>query len=90
MTSSTSPANRPDKKYWLDDPSNVDKIFYGLALICIGLFLTDLFYHKHAYFAFEDWFGFFAWYGFLCCVALVLLAKQMRKLVKRNEDYYGD
>ena len=90
MTSSTSPANRPNKKYWLDDPSNVDKIFYGLALICIGLFLTDLFYHKHAYFVFEDWFGFFAWYGFLCCVALVLLAKQMRKLVKRNEDYYGD
>jgi hypothetical protein len=54
------------------------------------LFLADFFYHKHVNFAFEHWFGFFAWYGFVCCVALVLLAKQIRKLVKRDEDYYGD
>ncbi len=54
------------------------------------LLLGDLLYHKHATFGFESWFGFFAWYGFICCVALVLLAKQMRKVVKRDEDYYGD
>ena len=52
--------------------------------------LLDFFYHKHIYFPFENWFGFFAWFGFIACVILVLLAKQMRKLVKRNEDYYGD
>jgi transposase len=90
MTAPTPPADRPERKYWLDDRRNVDKIFYGLALICAGLFLADFFYHKHVTFAFEDWFGFFAWYGFICCVTLVLLAKQMRKLVKRDEDYYGD
>ena len=78
------------KTGWLDDRCNVDKIFYGLALTCAGLFLADFFYHKHANFTFESWFGFFAWYGFVCCVALVLLAKQMRKWVKRDEDYYGD
>lgn len=90
MTFPTSPADQPERKRWLDEPRHVDKIFYGLVLICAGLFLADWFYHKHIYFAFEGWFGFFAWYGFLCCVALVLLAKQMRKWVKRNEDYYGD
>ncbi len=81
---------QPEKTYWLDDPRNVDWIFYGLVLVCAGLFLADFFYHKHVNFAFEGWFGFFAWYGFICCVALVLLAKQMRKWVKRDEDYYGD
>ena len=90
MTDPTPLADRPERKYWLDDRRNVDKIFYGLALICAGLFLADFFYHKHVSFSFEGWFGFFAWYGFICCVTLVLLAKQMRKLVKRDEDYYGD
>lgn len=81
---------RTEKKYWLDNPRNVDKIFYGLVVVCAVLLLSDFVYHKHTTFGFEGWFGFFAWYGFICCVALVLLAKQMRKVVKRNEDYYGD
>ena len=90
MTDSTPPVDRSERKYWLDDRRNVDKIYYGLGLICAGLYLADFLYHKHVNFAFENWLGFFAWYGFICCVALVLLAKQMRKLVKRDEDYYGD
>ena len=90
MAEPTSPADRPARKYWLDDRRNVDKIFYGLVLACAGLFLADWFYHKHVNFAFENWFGFFAWYGLICCVALVLLAKRLRKWVKRDEDYYGD
>ena len=90
MSDPTSHADHPERKYWLDGRRNVDKIFYGLTLVCAGLFLADLFYHKHVNFAFENWFGFFAWYGFVCCVALVLLATQMRKWLKRDEDYYGD
>lgn len=81
---------RPEKSYWLDRKSNVDKIFWGLVLICGGLFCADFFYHKHINFEFEHWLGFYGWYGFVCCVSLVLLAKQMRKVVKRDEDYYGD
>ncbi len=90
MTAPSPDADRPEKKYWLDEPRHVDQFFYGLVGICIVLLLGDLLYHKHATFSFESWFGFFAWYGFICCVALVLLAKQMRKVVKRDEDYYGD
>ena len=90
MSDPTSHADRPERKYSLDDRRKVDKIFYGLALVCAGLFLADFFYHKHVNFKFENWFGFFAWYGFVCCIVLVLLARQMRKLLKRDEDYYGD
>ncbi|MBL8259500.1 MAG: hypothetical protein JNM60_06815 [Candidatus Competibacteraceae bacterium] len=90
MTDPSPCADRPEKRYWLDEPRHVDKIFYGLVGVCVLLLLSDLAYRKHATFGFESWFGFFAWYGFICCVALVLLAKQMRKLVKRDEDYYGD
>lgn len=79
---------KTERVYWLDHKRNVDKIFYGLVAVCIALFSADFFYHKHVNFPFENWPGFFAWYGFTCCVALVLLAKQMRKIVMRREDYY--
>ena len=77
-----------DKVYWLDNPRNVDRLVYGLVVICALLVLADFFYHKHTHFAFEGWFGFFAMFGFVMCVILVLLAKWMRKIVKRDEDYY--
>lgn len=77
-----------EKKYWLDDRLNVDKIFWGLCAICGGLALLDLFYHKHVDFSWENWFGFFGFYGFVSCVGLVVLAKQLRKVLKRGEDYY--
>ncbi|MEZ6016441.1 MAG: hypothetical protein R3F49_15090 [Planctomycetota bacterium] len=32
--------------------------------------------------------GFYAVYGFAGCVLLVLVAKEMRKVVMRDEDYY--
>jgi hypothetical protein len=79
-----------DKKYWLDDPKNVRKIVYALVVVCVLLVLLDLFYDKHAHFDAENWFGFYGFYGFVCCVGLVLAAKELRRLVMRREDYYGD
>jgi hypothetical protein len=32
--------------------------------------------------------GFYALFGFVACVTLVLIAKQMRKILKRKADYY--
>ena len=82
------PPKTADTSYWLDQPRNVKKIVHALYAICAFLVLLDLFYHKHAHFAFENWFGFYAGYGFFMCVALVLIAKWMRVFLKRNEDYY--
>lgn len=88
MNSHTDDKERSDKVYWLDQPRNVDRLVHGLMLVCGLLVLADLFYHKHTHFGFEGWFGFFAWFGFIGCVGLVLLAKEMRRVVKRDEDYY--
>lgn len=62
-------------------------IFY---VICALLFLVDLIYHRHTVWAFEEWWGFYAIYGFVSCVVLVLLAKQMRHFLMRDERYYQD
>ena len=77
-----------ERKYWLDEPRNVKKVVYALYAICALLFGADLFVHKHSHFDFENWFGFFALFGFVACVALVLAAKVLRVLLKRDEDYY--
>ena len=77
-----------EKKYWLDNPRNVNIIIWILGVVCFLLFVADFFYKKKVHFDFENWFGFFAWYGFFMCVALVLAAKVMRIFLKRDEDYY--
>lgn len=88
MTSPTPAVDHSGKKHWLDHPANVNKLILALVAICALLVLADLFYHKHVHFAFETWFGFHAWFGFGMCVALVLIAKELRKIIKREENYY--
>ena len=77
-----------DKERWLDSRRNVDKIFWGLVVICALTVLADLLYHKHVHYGIESLVGYHGWYGFISCVVLVLSAKVLRRLVKRDEDYY--
>lgn len=83
-------ADRPpdEKEYWLDKPRNVTRFFWGVVTVCAGLFVADAFYHKHVELSAERIFGFYGIFGFVACVFLVLAAKELRKLVKRDEDYY--
>lgn len=59
-----------------------------LVLACVLLLAVDGFYHKHGHFEFEGWFGFYAGFGLLVGVVLVLLARLLRWVVRRNEDFY--
>ena len=85
-----SAAAQGEKRYWLDDLRNVDKIVYALYVTCGLLLVIDPFVHKHGPFAIEHWFGFYGIFGFVACVALVLAAKQLRRILMRPEDYYDD
>jgi hypothetical protein len=77
-----------DNRRWLDEPRNVNRIVYGLAVLCALALVADFFYTKHPYFGVERWPGFYAVYGFVVSLALVLTAKQLRRLLRRDEDYY--
>ena len=77
-----------DDPRWLDEPRNVRRVVLAVYLVCGLLLLADLFYTKSAHFGFERWFGFYPVFGFAVSFSLVLTAKQMRKLVGRDEDYY--
>lgn len=73
---------------WLDRKGNVDRVYWGVWVICAVLVLIEPIAHKHAEVAIEEIFGFHAWFGFIACVALVIAAKGLRVLLKRPEDYY--
>lgn len=73
---------------WLDEPKNVAKIYRGLWIFGALLALADLVVHRHAEAGLDGWLGFYAFYGFVACVALVLAAKVLRRIVMRPEDYY--
>jgi hypothetical protein len=76
------------KRYWLDSVANVTKLYRGVWAVGIGLLLLDLVLHRHAEIGFDALFGFYCFYGFVACVALVLTAKALRRVLMRPEDYY--
>lgn len=77
-----------ERSYWLDDPGNVTRLYRGLWVVGLILVALDFVLHRHDDLDFAATYGFYAAYGFVACVALVLTAKGLRRLVKRPEDYY--
>ncbi|MCB1128780.1 MAG: hypothetical protein KDM81_19950 [Verrucomicrobiae bacterium] len=87
----TPPSN--EKKHWLDQPGNVDRIIRWVKITCGIVFAADILFlldvwDKHAHFHPENLPGFYALVGFVSYCTIVLTAKQLRKVLKRDEDYY--
>ena len=77
-----------NKTYWLDRPKNVRRIYLGLWLFGVAWVVPDLFLRRHEDVEFAAWLGFYALFGFVACVALVLTAKALRRILMRPDDYY--
>ena len=94
MTTEPEPPVENKKHHVFDDPRNIKRLVRILLGLCMLVFGADLIFHRHlsfteGLFPTEGWPGFYASYGFVACVLLVLVAKQMRKVLMRGEDYYG-
>ncbi len=87
-------ADLKTKKYWLDQPGNVDKLFYGVVVLaCLAaipdiLSLFHILYEKHPYTAVEEIPVFYGLYSMISLLTLLVIAKTVRPLLKRDEDYY--
>lgn len=80
----------PEKRHIFDDPRNVKRAIRVLYAVCGISFLAEFFVHRHTEHPWESLFGFYSVYGFVACVLLVLIAKEMRKIVMHKENYYDD
>ena len=87
--------NDPDpkqdtKQYLFDKPRNVKRLLRGFYAVCVLLIGADLVYHRHVLHAWESIPGFYALYGLIACVVLVLIAKELRRILMRDPGYYDD
>ena len=74
---------------WLVRPESISllwKIFWGVLALTVA---AQLIIKVKGYFGVDGWFGFGAAYGFLCCLAMVLFAKVLGYVLKRDENYYS-
>ncbi len=83
-------SERNQKEYLFDKPENVKRLLRGLYAICILLVVADFVIHRHVSLSWEEIPAFYALYGFIACVLLVVIAKWIRKVVMRKEDYYDE
>ncbi|WMS87838.1 hypothetical protein [Pleionea litopenaei] len=78
-----------DKKdYFFDSERNVKWIIRGLYICCGLLFILDFILTRYSKHPLEWLWGFYPIYGFVGCVVLVVVAKWMRKIIMREENFY--
>ncbi|MBL4908267.1 MAG: hypothetical protein JKX94_12500 [Sneathiella sp.] len=82
------------KKYWLDQPGNINKLFYCvIALACLVaipdiLALFHILYDKHPKTGIEEIPVFYGLYSMIAFLTLLIIANAVRSFLKRGEDYY--
>ena len=76
--------------HWLVRPTTIRKLWIGFALLLASTVLLQTVVKIKGYFGIDVWFAFAAAFGFLACVALVVVAKGLGVVLKRDEGYYGD
>ncbi len=74
--------------HWLVRPTTIRKLWWGFSIVLAITVIAQLGIYIKGYFGVDGWIGFGAVFGFLSCLAMVLVAKAMGYVLKRNEDYY--
>lgn len=77
-----------EQQGWADKPRNRKLVRRGIYLACMLLVVADFLVHRHISTAAERLPAFYALYGFVALVGVVMAAKGLRLLVKRDEEYY--
>ena len=76
------------REHWLRRPETIRKLWIWGSVLLAALVVLGLFIEGHPHFALEKIPGFNAWYGFGTCVAMVVGAKILGFVLKREDTYY--
>ena len=80
--------NKQSALHWLVRPTTIKRLWVVFAAILVALVAADFWLHGHPHFGIDGTFGFYAWYGLTTCIAMVLVAKALGLLIKRDDTYY--
>lgn len=77
---------------WVESPRTPLLLLLIVALISASLIVADLFIdrHEYEYTHFAESTGFYAFWGFTAFALAVLSGWPLGKLLRRDEDYYGE
>jgi hypothetical protein len=82
--------DRSNTDHWLVRGKTI-RWMWGISIAVLTLtVLAQLVVPMEGYFRIDGWLGFGAAYGFFACLAMVLLAKALGFLLKRQQNYYKD
>jgi hypothetical protein len=80
--------NQNQDDHWLVRPASIRllwKLFWAVLAITVAM---QIFIKVKGYFGVDGWIGFGAAFGFGSCVAMVLVAKGLGYVLKRDQNYY--
>lgn len=75
---------------WLARPSTIRLLWWVFAVVLAVSVAAQLFFKVKGYFGIDGWLAFGAVFGFLACVAMVLFAKVLGWVLKRDERFYAE
>ncbi|MEH6515761.1 MAG: hypothetical protein V7742_03690 [Halioglobus sp.] len=78
-----------DSDHWLVRPATIKRLWWIFSAILALTVAAQFVWGSKGYFGIDGWPGFAAVYGFLACLVMVLVAKLLGKVLKRNESYYN-
>ncbi len=78
----------PEQQHWLVRPTTIRWLWRGFIAVLTLVVLAQLVFPVKGYFGVDGWPAFGAAYGFLACLAMVLVAKALGMVLKRDEQYY--
>jgi len=75
---------------WLARPTTIRLLWRVFAVVLAVAVAAQLLFKVKGYFTVDGWLGFGAVFGFLSCVAMVLVAKVLGWILKRDENFYAE
>ena len=82
--------NGANNDHWLVWPTTVRWLWRLFIAVLALTILAQFVFPVKGYFGADGWLGFGAVFGFLACLCMVLVAKGLGVLLKREEHYYRD
>jgi cation transporter-like permease len=80
--------SEPSDTGWADRPGVQLLLRIALYVACVGLIVAEFLIHRHAYNRVEAIPLLYAMYGFAALLVAVTIARGLRRLLKRDEDFY--
>jgi hypothetical protein len=84
----TAPGAEDEKQHFFDKPRNVQFLFRAFYVLCAVLVVVGFLVEQEHHHPWENLPAFYPLYGFVGIVVLVYVAKLLRRIAMRSEDYY--